>query len=311
MCPGNAVCMANGQCVTPYDGGGDADCPDIIVDVAPVVPTVVLLIDQSGSMTENFGGVSRWNAVRTALTDDTNGVVMQLESQVIFGASLYTGTNNSCPRMTSVTPAINNGDEIKELLDDNNPLDNTPTAEAVAAAAAAFPASDGPRILVLATDGDPDTCEDPNSNGQAGPRTGSENAVAAAYAAGITTFVLSVGQDTEATHLLNLSRVGQGQDKLTGTATPYIANSPAALAQAFNDIIGDVRTCDFKLDGSVSSSDADQGVVSLDGTPLTYGTDWELNNGDEFKLLGESCNTYLTNEDADLSATFPCGLVVQ
>ena len=30
-------------------------------------------------------------------------------------------------------------------------------------------------------DGDPDTCEDPDSNGEQGPRTSSENAVVAAF----------------------------------------------------------------------------------------------------------------------------------
>src|SRR5258707_665443 len=50
----------------------------------------------------------------------------------------------------------------------------------------------GAKIIVLATDGEPDTCEEPN------PQNGGPAAIAAAstaFSAGIHTYVLSVGGD--------------------------------------------------------------------------------------------------------------------
>ena len=49
-----------------------------------------------------------------------------------------------------------------------------------------------PRILVLVTDGEPDTCADPDSHGQPA-RDRSESAVQDAFDDDIQTFVLSVG----------------------------------------------------------------------------------------------------------------------
>ncbi|MCA9603281.1 MAG: VWA domain-containing protein [Polyangiales bacterium] len=323
-CDEGEVCTANGTCMAFKDGGlNDANCPDVTVNAAPVVPTVIVLVDQSGSMTSNFGGPNRWNAVRNALVDMTTGVVTTLESKVNFGVTLYTweGPNGyanmnpkpsapPCPQLTAVAPALNNLAAIKSTLENNTPLDDTPTAESVAAVAAAFPASDGPRVLVLATDGDPDSCDDPDSNGDNGPRQASESAVQAAYSAGITTYVLSVGTDATESHLERLARAGQGQNLSSGAATPYIATSPAELSAALSSILTGVRTCDFKLDGTVATGNESLGSATYNGTPIEYGVDWTLENGNSVKLLEPLCSEFLASDDAVVKASFPCGTIL-
>jgi hypothetical protein len=327
-CPDGQTCSDRGRCESG-SGGTDAgpladagpepdarDCPSVAVALEPVIPTVLLLLDQSGSMTENFGGVSRWNALEEALVDATSGVVALLESKVIFGAALYTSHNGgpSCPVMQEVAPAIDNYDAIRDLIEANGPDDDTPTAEAVTAAVAGFPAPDpespSPRILVLATDGEPDNCEDPDAH-TAATRTMSENAVADGFTAGIRTFILSVGSDISAAHLQRLANAGAGADLGTGTEPYYVANDAAQLVAAFDEIIRGVRTCIFNLDGTVSLSNADEGLVELNGTPLEHGTDWNMIDSDTLELLGAACDTLLATEDVVLTAEFPCGAVVE
>jgi hypothetical protein len=324
MCPAFFHCGEDGTCTAEcspaggecgaglncsLDGSCEADngCPNVIVDLTPVVPTVVLLIDQSGSMTQDFGDTDRWNAVRDALSDPQDGVLPALDDRIIVGATLYTADGSTCPELTTVAPALGNAAAIAELLEDNEPVNNTPTAEAVIAVTASFPASDNPRILVLATDGDPDTCEDPDSNGQAGPRTGSENAVQAAYTAGITTYVLSVGADAEQEHLARVARLGQGQNPSSGGATAYLANDPGELLAAFGAIVGGATSCLINLDGQVEPDHADQGVVVLNGSYLLYEDDWRLVDEDTIELVGDACQTYLTSEEVSLAAEFTCG----
>ncbi len=309
--PGGGEC-AEGQNCTPRGRCEDDDgCPNVVVDLTPVVPTVVLLIDQSGSMTADFGNTDRWNAVRDSLTDPQDGVLPQLDQKIIVGATLYTeGGGGTCPDLTSVAPALGNAAAITEMLANAGPEANTPTAEAVNAVTASFPASDSPRILVLATDGDPDTCLDPDSNGDPGPRTISEMAVQATFAAGITTYVLSVGADAEASHIERLARAGQGQNLDSGAATPYLANDPAELLAAFADIVGGATSCSIDLDGMVDPERADEGTVVLNGVILTYDTDWRLADPDTIELIGQACTDYLTSAEVSLDAEFPCGGVV-
>ena len=80
-CGEGGQCSDNGRCI-PASGpdtdgtggtggtGGDGDgpdCPSIAVNLDAVTPTVQLVIDQSGSMDENFGnGLDRWEAVGAA-----------------------------------------------------------------------------------------------------------------------------------------------------------------------------------------------------------------------------------------------------
>ena len=63
------------------------------------------------------------------------------------------------------------------------------------------------RILVLATDGEPDTCEQPKPNeGQ----QESIDAAAHAYANGIPVYVIGIGDDVGMEHLQDVANAGAG-----------------------------------------------------------------------------------------------------
>lgn len=313
-------CTDDGHCVaagtTPDSRPVDArDCPSVDVAVAPQTPTVQLLIDQSGSMNDDFGGVSRWNAVRTALVDPNGGAVTLLENQVKFGASLYTSlggnAGGACPMLQETSPAFGNRAAIAALLEANVPQSDTPTAESVTMVADTFvpvdPNTPGPRIIILATDGNPDNCVDPDAHNAASQMM-SEMAVQGAYAKGIYTYVLSVGDQVALAHLQHLANAGQGLDLANGNATFYVANNSAELVAAFNDIIRGVRSCTFMVDGQVQDPTA--GMVNLNGTLLQYGTDWTMPDATTIELLGDACQTFLNDDVVELTAQFPCGTVI-
>src|SRR5688572_21933546 len=142
--------------------------------IEPETPTIVLLVDQSGSMTEDFGGTDRWQAIYDTLMDPDDGVIAPKQSAVRFGLTLYTSHDGSeggmCPILTEVPPALDNFDAMDDVFAPAEPDDETPTGESLAAVAATLDAftEPGPKAIVLATDGEPDSCAEPNpQNGQA------------------------------------------------------------------------------------------------------------------------------------------------
>jgi hypothetical protein len=305
--------------------GADADpgCPSIRVDLSPVVPTVLLLLDQSGSMTAAFGNTNRWEAMKKALVDPTSGVVKQLEGQVVFGASLYTShdgnSGGTCPIMTNVPPAAQNYVAIEDLLAGHAPDDETPTGASIMVAKGLLQAvpndpdkPPSPRIIVLATDGEPDTCAVPN------PQNGQADAIAAAKAAhadGIRLFILSVGNEVGAQHQQQMANAGAGLavDGSQGNAPYYNAADPAALRAAFETIINGVRECTFALDGAVDPATACSGTVTLDGMvlPCNGADGWHLVDDRTLKLDGAACETFLGDPTVSFTADFPCGAIIE
>lgn len=322
-CPAGQVCDPTGNCVDEFD------CPSVNFTATPTTPTVQLLLDQSGSMTAAYGNTDRWNAMRDALIDPTNGVVAQLQSQVVFGATLYSSVSQDvngtqmgvqpCPALTSTASrALDNFTQVETLLNGAEPSEDTPTAESIDAIRMDFaanpPAAGSPPIIVLATDGLPDTCADadpPNQTRQDAANAVTVTAAQNAFTAGIRLFFLFVGDASQAgTHPQRMANAGAGQDPITGTATYYEANSPAALTDAFHSIINGVLSCDLDLDGNVDPAQADTGTVVLDGMTLTYGTDWDLVDSNTIRLLGSACSTLINASNPTVSANFPCGSVI-
>lgn len=331
-CDDGEECSASGQCEpagsddggdNADDGGDNADdggddCPSVQVDLTPVVPVVTLLIDQSGSMNDGFpndGDPSRWEAVKAALIGGADdGVLFQLQTSLTMGATLYTSDDGTtqggqCPLLEEVAPRINNAAAIAALLEGNEPVEDTPTAESINAVVATFPASDNPRVIVLATDGLPDTCTVPDPETPEA-QTGAEAAVQAAFAAGIQTFILSVGPDVAVSHLRRMANAGQGLPPGEPGDRFFQALNPAQLVAAFEDIVGGIRSCDITVDGTVDLDRADEGTVVLNGTELEFGTAWEMADEHTIRLLGGACDTFLSANSVELTAEFPCGGVI-
>jgi hypothetical protein len=158
---------------------------------------------------------------------------------------------------------------------------------------------------VLATDGLPNSCTDGNTDTSPQSITAAKNA----YAAGIRVFVLGIAGVNDA-FLQNVANAGVGVQVNQPNAPYYTANSPQQLKDAFNQIIGGVLSCDLALNGTIDPDQAASGMVSLNGQPLTYGTDWKVVNGSTLELIGAACDTLKNSSSPQVDATFSCGAVL-
>jgi hypothetical protein len=303
----------------------DLTCVDLDVNFARITPTVMLLIDQSGSMSQSFeNGKNRWQTLRETLTDPSNSLLKTLDTSVRFGMTLYTsnggfGTGTTprvCPKLESVAIQLGNFATMSSFLNKKKdgayvygPSGDTPTAESVDAVVRTLRGytEEGPKSIILATDGDPDTCLDPNANDSDASKALSVAAVQHAFEAGITTHVISVGNEVTASHLKALAVAGAGGD---GTAQAYTALDTSALVAAFDAIIGSVRTCDFTLEGTVTAANAPRGKVVLDGQALTFGdaNGWEMPDQETVRLKGTACERVQADAGA-VSMKFPCDAI--
>ncbi len=360
-CGEGQVCNSRGRCVssTPVgDGGvgngdGGPDCPSVSVNTTPLVPTVQILIDRSGSMDESphlgtdedGNTIFRFEGVRRALIghtneagDKTDGIVEQLQETVRFGASLYTSFNAGsstpeCPILESTDATeLNNFDNIVGLFDEfftRSSLGvHTPTAESIDATVADFPPVEqlgAKRIIILATDGNPDSCENRDDHGPT-TRAASENSVAAAHEAGIDVFVLSVGPEVALDHMQRMANLGVGLDPESmgaDAAKFYVATEAQQLVESFGEIIRGARSCTFELDGRVTDPTKGSVTMTVDDVDdeLEYQTEWDIvteDGADRSSLVliddpdatDDACDRYRNNNIVGLAAEFDCNSVI-
>jgi hypothetical protein len=114
------------------------------------------------------------------------------------------------------------------------------------------PMAGSPPIVLLATDGLPDTCADIDENGNTVAQNLSISETQRGFTMGIKTYILSVGNQVGAPHLQRLANAGAGLDPATGTAPFYTANDPAQLSAALQAIITGALSCDFDLTSPVA-----------------------------------------------------------
>jgi von Willebrand factor type A domain len=307
-------------------GGG---CNDLDVGFEKVIPTVMLVVDQSGSMTEAFPGGTRWSVLHDALI----GVATTLQTDVRFGLTLFTSPKNAvglglkCPMITKVPIALLNSTAIKKVYDPAMPLSqgplspqgsgDTPTGESLEAITGDLDAftDPGPKFLILATDGDPDTCADFDPGIESGlqaARQRSIDAVTAAYVKKVGTFVIGVSDDVHQSHLQDLANAGAGLPvggaKL---AKYYFPTNSAEMAAALQAIIGNVRTCVFTLGKMVNLPNASDGTVILDGQKLEYGdpNGWKMITATQLEVMGSACKQIQMDAKA-VKISFPCDAII-
>jgi len=304
--------------------GNDTSCGSANINFSMDIPTVILLVDQSGSMIEDFGNTDRWNAVKTTLVNEDDGLVKNLESQIRFGLQLYTSTDaiaaaGNCPVLTGVEAEVDNYSSIFAVYDDpnNEPVEDTPTGESVDAVVEILKADNSPgnKIIVLATDGMPDTCDIPDPDNQEETNIANQqsiDSVTAAFNAGFPVYVISVGTQVSEEHLAQLANVGQGYDiDDPDGAIYYMGTDATSLENAFSNIVQGIRDCVLRLNGRADESLIDECRVTIDGNPVDYQSDdgWRLNNPGEMELLGASCES-IQEGDVNVSVSCPCNAVI-
>jgi hypothetical protein len=210
----------------------------------------------------------------------------------------------------TVDRALNNKTSIATLLN-RQPAGSTPTSDSLDLVVKQFhdkPAPMGsPPAIVLATDGLPNACGSNNTGVDVAAEMATVNSATAAFKAGIPVFLLAVGTAIDPTFAQQVANAGQGA--ATGAKTQFFtATDPDSLANAFSTIIKGVVSCNLTLNGMVEQDNAASGVVTLNGTMLTYMTDWTLDStGTVIQLQGTACTTLKDSAAPVVNATFPCG----
>jgi Mg-chelatase subunit ChlD len=328
-CADGMTCtVANGTCSMRPDGSvvdvmpldvlpTDNTCAAVDLDAERVTPNVLVIVDRSGSMgDEEFpegSGTSRWDAVRDALTDTPDGLIFSLQSAIRFGFVTYSGAG-ACPNLDTVACSLDNYDAIDTAYRGLAPEGDTPTGDSISAVLGMLgtlvpTADDGdPTIFILATDGEPDTCED--GDDEVGGRRESVEATEAAFDMGISTYVISVGDDVGADHLQDVANAGLGRSGSDPDAPFFVATDVAALNEALETIVGGVVDCRLTLSGTIDPDLACSGEVRLDGTvlPCDDPNGWRAIDATTIELTGTACDDL--QGGATLTARFPCEVIV-
>jgi len=310
----------------------------------------MFLVDQSGSMDfDDFGpmNLNRWTAAHTAVTSIVSDPVDDI---VRFGLTTYTSRNGNdnlpCPRLPvagnplAASPRVdfglNNGgpignNSIYPALYPDDAGEDTPTGDSIDALVglikASPPPDDGPTIIVLATDGEPDSCEYPDPNNAFEENFSKQEAVDAAAAAHndlempIDVFVLWVGDlnenptDPVRSHLQDVANAG-----VDGTGTVWVGDDPASLQGAFQQIVSDSISCDVPMAErfvNVAAACA-EGDVRLDGIPLSCPSEWRVKPGvdnvielidNPDPMVTDACDTFKSGS-VTFTADFPCGSII-
>jgi hypothetical protein len=343
--PGSAQSFGNGSGQSTVGGAAGAasisdeprGCASADVRAARVKPTVYFVVDGSGSMDQDLGGISRWDALRQALMDP-DGVIPSLESVVEFGMVIYDGALDplgstgmlldsiipglgavipsggpqECPRLQSANAALDNFTAIDGMYPAQPLGGSTPTHMALQWAVdnlvddntLVLDAEKGPQYVILATDGAPnDFCE-----GGAGADASAQVLQAAQGVAdkGAQMFVISLAGDDPnlQAHLQQVAEIGN-----TGSP-PFTPTSKDDLVNVLTQIVGGAVGCEVALNGAIQPGQECSGIVEVNGVALPCNDEngWQLKNESTIELTGTACADFKSRVDALLRADFPCGV---
>lgn len=161
-------------------------------------------------------------------------------------------------------------------------------------------------MIVLATDGEPNSCNGNISQAQA--NANSVAAAGAAYAAGIPVYVLAMNQNSQ--HFQDVANAGQGWMAGQPNVTYYPTTNAADLQAAFQTIINGIISCDLSLSATIDDGQAMNGTVVVNGMTLMYGSDWILVGGNTIRVQGAACTMLKNSTNPMVSAQFPCGSII-
>ncbi len=289
-------------------------CADFTLNYTTVPATVLILLDASASMSGSVrrGEGTRWELVGEALFSPTNGLITTLAPSARFGLALYSSLDGfaggACPAIEFTDYALDQEEKLRDRFEASSPLagGDTPTGEALEMAVDHLlaDATDGPRYLVLITDGEPDTCAVPD------PQRGQPEALAAAtlaYESGIKTYIVGISSDIAPTHLQEMSNLAQGvrREAIWGQDADAIqpiqaSEQQGGLAGQIKGLLGDVRSCSIPVDKRTEV----EGTIELDERELKSGEDFRLEDG-ELSLLETTCQQVL-GDAAQLKVHLKC-----
>ena len=317
-----------------HDAGVDAGLPDAGFDAGidagidagpclprplplqPALPTVMFVIDRSGSMNDNLDGrdagtpsASRWRVLEASL----RSVLPPLDQQIAMGALMYPVQANTCAAPTSIdlSPAQGNASRLLALFNSSSPIGGTPTGGALDLAAQhlrTLRTATSARALILATDGAPNcnmglndntcvctqpplvsaNCDDPTHCLDdvriiAGMRS--------LFAQNLPTYVIGLGsQLNQWASTLDQMAVAGGVPRQGVGPRYYSITNQAELTDAFNRITAQLTRCTFLLNGLGPNDTFTLQVDGVDVPQDPNGWEWSDQTNGELALHGMACD---------------------
>jgi hypothetical protein len=282
----------------------DTDCEDVPIPLTDVSQKVVFLLDQGSHMNADYSGLTCWDAITEALFGMQAGVVWEWENTHQLGLLSFTSNNGNqggeCPIAEIVGPAMQNGAAMQMVHAGLAPVDDNPTGEAIDLAVPLFGGEPG--HLILLTGRTADTCNNPNSTMQGATQT--VTSAQAAFAAGVTTRVVEVG-DISTGYAQQLANAGlglapQGPDN----AVWYQPGDFGTLTEDLWSILASLVSCELDLAQPLAPGGEQLCTLTLNGIPKTLGdpdSGWSFTAPDQITLLGSACELYQQGADADFT----------
>ncbi|HMI93462.1 MAG TPA: hypothetical protein VK509_18950, partial [Polyangiales bacterium] len=213
-----------------------------------------------------------------------------------------------------VSPALDNAAALAAQLPAalGNSYSDTPSGSALAMVVDRLPdptvSAVGPQIIVLATEGEPNSCTGDGGD----PLTAVIAAARAAQAKHQKLYVVSVGNPIVPDYLQQLANLGAG---LAIEANPgaklHVPADPAMLTSALASIVATELGCDFEINGGrIEPGKECVGSVQLNGAELECNgaNGWSLLDPTHVRVHGTACEA-LQAPTARFDADFPCDVV--
>ncbi len=310
-CGGDADCSSGEICLLGCCSTTGRTCASLDFEAEPVPPNFLIIMDQSGSMNWGWsGGGSRWEGMKEALFDASDGVITNLQDQVRFAMRTYRGSSCSDVLEGTSTLQLDARDTLNTFISSQSPGGGTPTADAIEQAtdwlvdqrvSGLLPT--GSTALILATDGEPNGCRGTDNYG----RDAVVDRVSEAFDAGFPTFVVSIDEDIAVDHLQAVANAGAGVDS---GATYFTVTSAAELRTELTDLITSQLSCALDLSGLIdlSRGACGGGSLSLNSmmVPCSPDDGWVAIGENRIELRGSWCDNFLADGSAMVQANFPC-----
>lgn len=315
----------------------DDECPEVTLNFEPKTPTVYILVDRSTSMWDN----QYWDNLRTGVLE----IVSDLQEEVRFGLATFTGImGQTCPLELEDAGVLDllAYDAISTFYNATQQpgqASETPTEAAVIEIQNVLLADtfDGPKSILIVTDGNPDYCD----NGDAKCRADDlVRTLQAANTAGIRSFIFALPDPAILEGWLTaFANAGGGEPVAapedtqycdggghpTGTYSAamgpltYFQANPAeqmTLATELRTAVTGARSCVFDLVGQleIDSNQYDSGVVSINGQSIPFDptNGYRMNSPTQLEFLGTACDMVrdpMTDRLA-IDIWFPCEAVI-
>lgn len=290
--------------------------------MVPVVkPKVMLVVDRSGSMSDNPLDVgTRWQALHGVIGETVAGQDANTEFGLAMfpagdaGKSWVDGACNA-PSEIDVPVGPATGTAIMSTLPpaDATTLGGTPAALTVELAADHLRSLEGddPKLMVLVTDGAANCSEGAGALESLAYDEALQEAVASAQLDGITTYVVGIQISTEFDEDAGVVPAEQldevailGGAPLDGEHKFYSVEDQAALAGALDAITAELG-CTMQLDDAVDTELEARAYV--DGQPFALVSDCESEDGwmygadgTSITLCGQACADFQASGDIEL-----------